>query len=71
MNTVMANDSAPALAATTAVPLDPVEARLARMIRRLADENRTVLALMRCGWSLEEAGRAAAAAAGERRLCLW
>ena len=64
---MMANDRATGVAAATTV--DPVDARLARMIRRLADENRAVLALLRCGWSLEEAGRAAEE--GERRLCLW
>ncbi len=53
---MMASDSVTAVAAVVAA--DPVEARLAQLVRRLADENRALLGLMRCGWSLEEAARA-------------
>ena len=46
----------------------PAAARMERLLRRLAEENRALLGLMRCGWTLEEAevalrrGRAVTAA---------
>lgn len=33
---------------------DPADERLARLVDRLADENRILLGLMRIGWSLDE-----------------
>jgi len=35
-------------------PAPPME----RLLRRLAEENRVLLGLLRCGWTLEEAERA-------------
>ena len=36
----------------------PPPLSMERLLRRLAEENRVLLGLLRCGWTLEEAERA-------------